>query len=124
MARHIEDEVEYYYNSHSTQEDLMGETAFHRALVSYLVEVLKWLFHGHCAPFTTMNIYQTANYHDTSPDVAVIKGVVYCCYPQLAHGQSGAPQVVLRSPRKKPGKSPGRETSALCAHGRTRVLRL
>ena len=27
MARHIEDEVAYYYDFHSTQEDLMGETA-------------------------------------------------------------------------------------------------
>ena len=40
MARHIEDEVKYYYDSHSTEEDLMGETAFHAALVRYLVDVL------------------------------------------------------------------------------------
>jgi hypothetical protein len=32
MARHIEDEVKYYYDSHPTEEDLMGETAFHANL--------------------------------------------------------------------------------------------
>jgi hypothetical protein len=49
MARQIEDEVKYYYDSHSTEEDLMGETLFHRVLVHYLIDVLTWLFHGqHC----------------------------------------------------------------------------
>src|SRR5690349_24935078 len=46
MARQIEDEVKYYYDSHPTEEDLMGETAFHRVLVQYLIDVLTWLFHG------------------------------------------------------------------------------
>jgi hypothetical protein len=41
MARHIENEVEYYYDSHPTQEDLMGETSFHADLVNYLMDVLK-----------------------------------------------------------------------------------
>ena len=40
MARHIEDEVKYYYDSHSTEEDLMGETSFHADLVHYLMDVL------------------------------------------------------------------------------------
>ena len=57
MARHIEDEVAYYYDSHSTQEDLMGETAFHAALVRYLVDVLTWLFHGQlCAIYENLNV--------------------------------------------------------------------
>ena len=100
MARHIEDEVAYYYDSHSTQEDLMGETAFHRALVSYLVEVLKWLFQGQlCAIYDNLNIYQTANYHEypVAPDVAVIKGVAYQLLTRSWRvGKSGpAPQVVF-----------------------------
>ncbi len=100
MARRIEDEVEYYYDSHSTQEDLMGETAFHRALVSYLVEVLKWLFQGQlCAIYDNLNIYQTANYHEypVAPDVAVIKGVAYKLLTRSWRmGKSGpAPQVVF-----------------------------
>ena len=80
MARHIEDEVAYYYDSHSTQEDLMGETAFHHALVHYLVEVLTWLFHGqNCAIYGNLNMYQTADVmeYPMAPDVAVIKEVVY-----------------------------------------------
>jgi len=100
MARHIEDEVNYYYDSHSTQEDLMGETAFHRALVQYLIDVLTWLFHGQlCAIYGNLNIYQTKDYyeHPVAPDVAVIKGVAY---KQLTRswrvGKSGpAPQVVF-----------------------------
>jgi Uma2 family endonuclease len=100
MARHIEDEVEYYYDSHSTQEDLMGETAFYRALVSYLVEVLKWLFQGQlCAIYDNLNIYQTVNTHEypVAPDVAVIKGVAYKLFTRSWRvGKSGpAPQVVF-----------------------------
>jgi Uma2 family endonuclease len=100
MARHIEDEVKYYYDSHSTQEDLMGETAFHRALVHYLVEVLTWLFHGQvCAIYGNLNIYQTANVmeYPMAPDVAVIKGVVYQPTARSWRvGKSGsAPQVVF-----------------------------
>ena len=100
MARHIEDEVMYYYDSHSTQEDLMGETAFHRALVHYLIEVLNWLFHEQlCAIYGNINMYQTANVveYPMAPDVAVIKGVAY--QPTIRSwrvGKSGpAPQVVF-----------------------------
>ena len=46
MAKQIEDEVAYYYDSHPTEEDLIGETSDHAALVSYLMAVLTWLFHG------------------------------------------------------------------------------
>ena len=44
MARQIENEVNYYYDSHPTEEDLMGETSFHADLVNYLLDVLRWLF--------------------------------------------------------------------------------
>ena len=40
MAKHIEDEVAYHYDLYPTEEDLMGETAVHRLLVQYLMEVL------------------------------------------------------------------------------------
>src|ERR1700722_2721804 len=76
MARHIEDEVKYYYDSHPTEEDLMGETSFHADLVHYLVEVLRWLFQGQiCAIYENLNMYQTANSDEypIAPDVAVIK---------------------------------------------------
>jgi Uma2 family endonuclease len=100
MARHIEDEVKYYYDSHSIEEDLMGETAFHHALVHYLIEVLTWLFHGQrYAIYGNLNIYQTADAmeYPIAPDVAIIKGVAY--QPTIRSwrvGKSGpAPQVVL-----------------------------
>ena len=100
MARHIEDEVKYYYDSHPTEEDLRGETAFHRAPVHYLIEVLTWLFHGQvCAIHGNLNMYQTDNTEEypVAPDVAVIKGVDY--QPTIRSWRVGksvpAPQVVF-----------------------------
>ena len=56
MARQIEDEVKYYYDSHPTEEDLMGETDFHRVLAHYLIDVLTWLFHGRpCSIYGYLN---------------------------------------------------------------------
>ena len=100
MARHIEDEVKYYFDSHPTEEDLIGETAFHRALVHYLIDVLTRLFHGQpCAIYGNLNMYQTTNYREypVAPDVAVIKGVAYNQFTRSWRvGKSGpAPQVVF-----------------------------
>ncbi len=77
MVRHIEDEVKYYYDSHPTEEDLMGETAVHAALVHYLVEVLTWMFKGQvCAVYENLNMYQTSDTleYPLAPDVAILKG--------------------------------------------------
>ncbi|HVB73583.1 MAG TPA: Uma2 family endonuclease [Ktedonobacteraceae bacterium] len=99
MARHIEDEVEYYYDSHSTEEDLMGETSFHADLVTYLMEVLRWLYHGQVyALYENLNFYQTANpkEYPLAPDIAVIKGVSRPPIRSWRVGKSGpAPQVVF-----------------------------
>jgi Uma2 family endonuclease len=99
MARHIEDEVKYYYDSHSTQEDLMGETSFHADLVIYLMEVLRWLFRRQvCAIYDNLNFYQTANPNEypVAPDIAVIKGVSHHPARSWRVGKSGsAPQVVF-----------------------------
>src|SRR5947209_6804501 len=99
MVRRIEDEVEYYYDSHSTEEDLMGETAFHAALVRYLVGVLTWLFQGQtCAIHENLNIYQTANQYEypLAPDVAIFKGMVYQLIRSWKVGKTGpAPHVVF-----------------------------
>jgi Uma2 family endonuclease len=100
MARHIEGEVKYYYDSHSTEEDLMGETAFHAALARYLVEVLTWLFQGQLyAIYDNLNMYQTANPNEypVAPDVAVIQGIAYQLLTRSWRvGKSGpAPQVVF-----------------------------
>src|SRR5712692_4633692 len=99
MARHIEDEVKYYYDSHSTEEDLMGETSFHAGLVHYLMDVLTWLFHGQlCAIYENLNFYQTANAmeYPLAPDVAVIKGTAHRPVRSWRVGKSGpAPQMVF-----------------------------
>src|SRR6266849_8279308 len=99
MARHIEDEVAYYYDSHPTQEDLMGETSFHADLVTYLMDVLKWYYHGQlCALYENLNIYQTANplEYPLAPDIAVFKGVSRRPIKSWRVGKSGlAPQVVF-----------------------------
>ena len=78
MAKDLNDEVAYYYDSHPTEEDLMGETSVHAALVHYLVEVLTWLFHDQrYALYENLNFYQTTNSKEypLAPDIAVIKGI-------------------------------------------------
>ena len=99
MARHIEDEVKYYYDSHSTQEDLMGETSFHADLVNYLLDVLRWFFQGQrCAIYDNLNFYQTANpdEYPIAPDIAVIQGIAHRPVRSWRVGTSGpAPQVVF-----------------------------
>jgi Uma2 family endonuclease len=98
MARHIEDEVKYYYDSHSTEEDLMGETSFHADLVRYLMDVLTWLFQGRLyAIYENLNFYQTANPNEypMAPDIAIIKGIPRRSSRSWRVGKSGpSPQVV------------------------------
>ncbi len=99
MARHIEDEVAYFYDSHPTEEDLMGETSFHADLVNYLLDVLRWLFHGRlCAIYDNLNFYQTADpkEYPLAPDIAVITGIAHRPVRSWRIGKSGpAPQVVF-----------------------------
>jgi len=99
MVRHIENEVKYYYDSHPTEEDLMGETAVHAALVHYLVEVLTWMFKGQvCAIYENLNMYQTSGVYEypLAPDVAVLKGIAYHFIRSWRVGKSGpAPQVIF-----------------------------
>jgi hypothetical protein len=79
MIEHTSDEVAYYYyDSHPTEEDLMGETVPHADLIDYLKLVLMWLFHGRaCAIYKNFNFYQTADRGEKplAPDLAVIKGI-------------------------------------------------
>lgn len=78
MAREIRKHVEYYYDSHPTEEDLMGETGWHSRLIHYLFEVLSWLFHDQtCTIYDNLNFYLTRDKmeYPIAPDLAVIKGV-------------------------------------------------
>ncbi len=100
MKQHLEhDEVEYYYDSHPTEEDLMGETWIHAELTTYLKLVLRWQFHGHpCAIIENMNVYQTFNKleYPLAPDLAVIKGVEEQDVRSWKIDRTGpAPQVVF-----------------------------
>jgi len=98
MAKHIEDEVVYYYDLYPTEEDLMGETSVHASLVRYLMEVLTWLFWGQqCAIYDNLNFYQTSNpeEHPLAPDIAVIKGVDYIDVTSWKVGRTGPPPQVV-----------------------------
>jgi Uma2 family endonuclease len=100
MIEHTQDEVVYYYyDSHPTEEDLMGETLPHADLVDYLKELLAWLFHGRaCAIYENFNFYQTRDKYEKplAPDLAVIKGVTDRPVRSWRVGVHGpAPQVVF-----------------------------
>ena len=99
MAKNIKDEVAYYYDSHPTQEDLMGETSWHASLIDYLKAVLTWHFREQaCAIYDNLNFYQTPDRmeYPLAPDLAVIKGVEFEHVRSWRVGKTGpAPQVVL-----------------------------
>jgi Uma2 family endonuclease len=99
MARQVEHEVAYYYDSHPTEKDLMGEASVHAALVHYLVKVLRWLLRGQaCAVYNNLNFYQTPNPREypLEPDIAVIKGIHFRHVRSWRVGKTGpAPQVVF-----------------------------
>jgi hypothetical protein len=95
----MEDGVVYYYDSHPTEKDLMGQSTMHSTLVHYLVEVLLWMF-----PRDVGTIYRNLNFYHTpdpyeypqEPDIAVIKGVPFRHARSWHIGKSGpAPHVVF-----------------------------
>ncbi len=99
MARDITNQVQYYYDYHPTEEDLMGETSWHVALINYLSAVLSWLFREQaCSIYENLNFYQTLNYREypLAPDLAIIKGVPFEHVRSWTVGRTGpAPQVIF-----------------------------
>ena len=95
----IKDEVVYYYDTHPTEEDLMGETLPHAELIDYLKSVLEWLFRAQaCAIYKNFNFFQSSdeNEYPLAPDLAVIKGVTRLAWRSWRVGIHGpAPQVVF-----------------------------
>ena len=91
--------ISYYYDSHPTEEDLMGESTLHHVLIHYLEEVVKWLFHHQtCSVQAKLNFYVTddEDEYPIVPDVAVIKGVPFRHELSWRIGVTGpAPQVVF-----------------------------
>ena len=47
MQEHIDEEVVYYYDWHSTEDDLLGQSSPHSRLAHNLVEVLRWHLREH-----------------------------------------------------------------------------
>ena len=113
MARQVEHEVAYYYDFHPTEEDLMGETSIHAALVQYLMEVLTWLFRGQaCTIYKNLNFYQTPDSREypLAPDIAVIKGEDFRHVRSWRVGKTGpAPQVVFEIASEETWKKDLRE---------------
>jgi Uma2 family endonuclease len=119
MAKELSNQVAYYYDSHPTEEDLMGETAFHSLLIRYLSAVLTWLFREQtCAIYENLNFYQTLNYQEypVAPDLAVIKGVPLEYVTSWAPGRIGVPpHVIFEILSKETWKKDLREKPALYA---------
>jgi Uma2 family endonuclease len=99
MIEHTSDEVAYYYyDSHPTEEDLMGGSRPHAALVEYLKQVLEWLFrHQACAIYEHFNFFQTSDEYEypLAPDVALIKGVTQSPDISWRVGVHGPPPQVV-----------------------------
>lgn len=99
MIEQTRDDVEYYYDSHPTEEDLMAESWLHAELVDYLKSVLVWLFREQvCTIYTNFNFYRTAmeDEHPLAPDVAVIKGATHGPIRSWRVGTHGpSPQVAF-----------------------------
>jgi Uma2 family endonuclease len=100
--------ISYYYDSHPTEEDLMGESSQHHAVIGYLEELLTWLFHQQaCAVYVNLNFYATddEDEYPIVPDVAVIKGVPFRHEISWRIGVTGpAPQVVFEMASDKTWK--------------------
>ncbi|NWJ48727.1 MAG: Uma2 family endonuclease [Chloroflexi bacterium] len=70
--------LDYYYDTHPTREDLMGESTSQSELIRYLVDVLLWLYRAeNWFVVSNLNIYNTKDHleYPLAPDVAVFKGV-------------------------------------------------
>lgn len=71
--------IEYYYDSHLTEEDRMSYNELQARLVKYLIDLLEWLFRREGWYIALdLAIYVTDNPEEvpTAPDVAVYKGLV------------------------------------------------
>jgi Uma2 family endonuclease len=95
----IKDEVVYYYDTHPTEEDLMGETLPHAELIDYLKSVLEWLFRAQvCAIYKNFNFFQSSDEgeYPLAPDLAIIKGISRVAWRSWRVGIHGpAPHVVF-----------------------------
>ena len=71
-------EVDYYYDTHPTEEDLMGDSVAQDMVSKYLVEVLEWLYASQAWFIArNLNLYLTGYWmeYPRTPDISVFKGV-------------------------------------------------
>jgi Uma2 family endonuclease len=99
MHEQVEDEVYFSGDFCPMEEESMPETALHAELIQYLVQVLKWLFHGRlCAIHRNLAFYQAPerNAPPVAPDIAIIKGCPFQPINSWRVGTTGpAPHVVF-----------------------------
>ncbi|HET6385548.1 MAG TPA: Uma2 family endonuclease [Armatimonadota bacterium] len=73
-------EIHYYYDTHPTQEDLLGDTPLQDWLSRYLKHLVAWLFHEQWwAVMHNVNVYcgrKGPGEEPLAPDVMVLKGYV------------------------------------------------
>ena len=74
-----EGESFHYYDTHPTNEDLVGESAEQSQLIFYLLKVLEWLYRAEgWFVVSNLNIYRERRRHEypLAPDVVVFKDIV------------------------------------------------
>lgn len=72
-------EAFHYYDTHPTEDDLIGESAAQSQLIFYLLKVLEWRYWAdEWFVVSNLNIYHERRRHEIPlvPDVVVFKGVV------------------------------------------------
>ena len=71
-------EIHYYYDTHPTEEDLLGDNLLQDWLCDYLKQLIVWLFHGqNCTVVRNVNVYsgrKGPGEEPLAPDVMVLKG--------------------------------------------------
>ncbi|HEU0000982.1 MAG TPA: Uma2 family endonuclease [Ktedonobacteraceae bacterium] len=117
----MEEEIKYYYDSHATEKDRMGQPSAHSELLHDLWNVLKWPFHEQtCAIYGNLNFYQTSDpfEYPEEPDLAIIKGIAYQNTTRSYRvGKSGpAPHVIFEVASDETWKIDLEEKPARYAH--------
>lgn len=120
MHEHIDEKVQADGNFFPFfQEEEMSATIPHAELIQYLVDVLKWLFHGQrCAICRNFAFFPPAERPGPpiAPDIALIKGVPLLPLSSWQVGVSGpAPQVVFEVLSKETWKKDLAEKPAVYA---------
>lgn len=89
---------DYYYDTHTTKEELMPTASIHELLVEYIKLILRWMFRERrAAVYSELNFYVSTEHmaHAMVPDVAVILGVEFQKVPSWSVVRTGLPPQVV-----------------------------